>query len=256
MNGTTFEEFVEVASNSNVFNLASLSDLITISPLPLISGTIALYYIKKPKILAKTELANYIHADSNTRIHEYVVTLSHGWGKIPWDKLVNMRPLHILDVLPNTKLEYYYIPRDSAEEKFPNECKLENKKNKEKKIVILNLKTLKDLKIECFYVKTSDKEQSKFTNKISLDYYPDSIRPIKIEVRNGNKIPIRYFEFELTADQTQYLKSKIENFPKSIKWSNTEIDDCFISNQKLKISIKEVPKSSIELSGSITLNLT
>ena len=53
-------------------------EYITLSPLP-VAGAIGIFlYTNRPKVLAKTTLTDYIHADGNTRIHEYMITLSYG----------------------------------------------------------------------------------------------------------------------------------------------------------------------------------
>ncbi len=255
MNTTNICELTELLQQCDISSSVPLSNYITLSPLPILGTAGYFLYTNRPKILAKIELADYIHADGNTRIHEYMITLSYGLNKIPWDYFINKRPLKILTVSNNTRLEYYYIPRDNDEKTLPNECKVETKSDKIKNISMLNLQKLKKLDVDSFYITTYDTAHSDFSNKISLDYYPNSNIPTKIEIRNGNKLPVRYFEITLTPKQTIFLESKLTNFPKSIKWNNEHVDDCFVDKGCLKISLKEIPKSSVELSGTVTLTL-
>ena len=276
----TLNKLAEAINNFDSSDLLLILDFI---PIPLIPVIGILTYKTRPKVSVEIT-TDYIHADSATHTREYLISLSYGWGNKPIGKFVadKLFPVHILDVLPKTKLEYYYIPRDDSEAHIPKICtredftildaltswntfqrfilphflKSKNQKPNDKKISILNLDELKKHKISIFYVITYDDEQSNFTNQISLDYYPNTSAPTKIEIRNGNKITIKSFEFQLTAEQTKYLKTKTQHFPKSIKWKNINIEDCYVDpDGKLRITIAQIPKQSVEQSGKIILNL-
>lgn len=239
------------------FSLTIPSNLISISPLPVLGGIGIYVYSTRPKIIEKKETAHFINSEVDLRVYEYSFTVWWGWNWLPWHKIPQTSSISALKVLPDTELEFYYIPRSSKDEFLPAGC-IKKQLPVDGKIEVLLKDRIFFIKetIETVYLITRDKEKSDYRSNISTSFYPNSDNnPSMIKMTNKNKVMIKNYVCKFDEQQTENIIKRHSDYTRYLRVHSQNVADCLIEDKKLIVIINEIPKHSAGIDGIATVNL-